>query len=246
MLSLFYRQGNNASTSQIYEADHTQSVLGLKCTDVYLHWECLRAPCGRDFDGCRLCRWRCGRSHSRWGRHPGHTNGIAHHSHRCPARCLYCCTACSISTKTNASMPSPPSSSHLTTTTTLSQKDVPPLTCYNLDVHDPIAIIFGRRVTDEVRNQMMLVFPPHLSGASALACERGNPEDSELVLCGCNTVQLLQHSRLHFLSWAMPPKAPSWMHLLWDLGNHTAVWVWVVSQKDWRNQAATGWILAMH
>jgi len=27
------------------------------------------------------------------------------------------------------------------------------LTCYNLDKHDPIAIIFGRNVTDEVSNQ---------------------------------------------------------------------------------------------
>jgi len=32
------------------------------------------------------------------------------------------------------------------------------LTCYNLDIHDPIAIIFGRNVTKKVRNQMML-FP---------------------------------------------------------------------------------------
>jgi len=30
---------------------------------------------------------------------------------------------------------------------TVSQKKIPPLTYYNLDVHDPITIIFGRRVT---------------------------------------------------------------------------------------------------
>jgi len=30
----------------------------------------------------------------------------------------------------------------------------------------------------------------------------------------------------------------SWTHWLQDLGSHTAVWVWVVNQKDWRNQAA--------
>jgi len=44
--------------------------------------------------------------------------------------------------------------------------------CPTFDLHDPIAIISGRRVMDEVRNQMMLEFPPHLSSASALACER--------------------------------------------------------------------------
>ena len=47
----------------------------------------------------------------------------------------------------------------------------------------------------------------HLSSASALPCERGKPEDSALVLCACNTVQLLQHSRLPFSS-AVPPKSP--------------------------------------
>jgi len=61
----------------------------------------------------------------------------------------------------------------------------------------------------------------------------------------CNTVQLLRRSRLPF-SWTMPPTAPSSAHWLQDLGSHTAAWVWVVSQKDWRNQGATGWILAMH
>jgi len=30
-------------------------------------------------------------------------------------------------------------------------KYVPPLTCYNLDIHDPIAIIFGRSVTEKVK-----------------------------------------------------------------------------------------------
>ena len=37
----------------------------------------------------------------------------------------------------------------------------------------------------------------------------------------------------------------SWTHLLQDLGSHKAALVWVVSQKDWTNQAA-GWIQAMH
>ena len=38
-------------------------------------------------------------------------------------------------------------------------KNVPPVTCYNLDIHDPTAIIFGRSVTDKEKNQTMLCFP---------------------------------------------------------------------------------------
>jgi len=42
---------------------------------------------------------------------------------------------------------------------TLRLKNVPSLTCYNVDIHNPIAITFGRSVTDKVRNQKMLCFP---------------------------------------------------------------------------------------
>jgi len=38
-------------------------------------------------------------------------------------------------------------------------KTVPPLACYNLDIHDPITIIFGRNVTEKLRNQVVLCFP---------------------------------------------------------------------------------------
>jgi len=38
-------------------------------------------------------------------------------------------------------------------------KNVPPLTCYDLDMQDPIAIIFGGSVTEKVKkNQTMLCF----------------------------------------------------------------------------------------
>jgi len=40
----------------------------------------------------------------------------------------------------------------------VSQKNVPHLTCYNLDIHNPITIIFGGSVTTIVRNQVMLCF----------------------------------------------------------------------------------------
>ena len=42
---------------------------------------------------------------------------------------------------------------------TAPQKNVPPLTCYNLDIHGWIMIIFGTRVTEKVGNQNVLYFP---------------------------------------------------------------------------------------
>jgi len=73
----------------------------------------------------------------------------------------------------------------------------------NLDTRDRIWIIFGRSVAEKVRNQMMLCFPTYLSSASALRYfakeETHNfPEDGALVLYACNTIQLLQRSRLPF------------------------------------------------
>jgi len=38
-------------------------------------------------------------------------------------------------------------------------KNVPPSTCYNLDIHDPITIMFGRNVTGKVKNHTMFCFP---------------------------------------------------------------------------------------
>jgi len=38
-------------------------------------------------------------------------------------------------------------------------KNVPPLTCYNLDKHDPIAIIFGTSITEKIRNHTIFCFP---------------------------------------------------------------------------------------
>jgi len=39
------------------------------------------------------------------------------------------------------------------------QKNVPPWTCYNLDIHDPITIIFGKNLTMKAGNQTMLCIP---------------------------------------------------------------------------------------
>jgi len=53
---------------------------------------------------------------------------------------------------------------------TVCLENVLPLTCYNLDIHDPIVIVFGRNVTEKVRNQTMLCFPPHLSTREVRSC----------------------------------------------------------------------------
>jgi len=39
---------------------------------------------------------------------------------------------------------------------TVSQKNVPPLACYNFDAHEWILVFFGRNVTDKVGNQKTL------------------------------------------------------------------------------------------
>jgi len=39
---------------------------------------------------------------------------------------------------------------------TMSQKNVPPMACYNFDTREQILIFFGRNVTDKVGNQKML------------------------------------------------------------------------------------------
>jgi len=41
----------------------------------------------------------------------------------------------------------------------VSQKNVPPLTCYNLDIHGSITIICGTSVTEKIGNQNVLYFP---------------------------------------------------------------------------------------
>ena len=47
-------------------------------------------------------------------------------------------------------------------------KDVISLSCYNIDVHEPILIIVGKTVAEKVGNQRMLYFPPHLTSSFVL------------------------------------------------------------------------------
>jgi len=58
----------------------------------------------------------------------------------------------------------------------VSQKNVPHLTCYNVNIHGSIAIIFGTNVAEKVGNQNVLYFPPRLTSDSALPGKTGNPE----------------------------------------------------------------------
>jgi len=48
-------------------------------------------------------------------------------------------------------------------------------TCYNFFIHSSIATIFGINVTEKVGNQKYFIFPRHLTSASALHGETGNP-----------------------------------------------------------------------
>jgi len=129
---------------------------------------------------------------------------------------------------------------------TLSQ-NVPFLTCYHFDKHDPIMIVFGKNVTEKVRNQRCVVFPHHLSSASAVPCERGNPEESVLVHCACNTVQLRQRSRPP-VSWTMPPNSPELSALITRFGqSYSSVSMSRESKRlkksssDWLNSSDGEW-----
>ena len=61
-------------------------------------------------------------------------------------------------------------------TYTVSQKKCHYFYGYNLVMHESILIILGRNITENVRSQSLLYFPPHLTSASALPGETGNPE----------------------------------------------------------------------
>jgi len=114
---------------------------------------------------------------------------------------------------------------------TLCLKNVPPLTCYNIDIHDLIMITFGGSVTEKVRNQTMLCFPTSPIQRISFTLRKRKPRRQ------CTGALCMQHSPTvavlltSFLLNHAPTTAPSWMHWLQDLGSYTAAWIWVVSQK---------------
>jgi len=59
---------------------------------------------------------------------------------------------------------------------TVSQKRPTFTTCYNFYIHSSIATILRTNVAEKVAIKMYFISPPHLTSASALTGERGNPE----------------------------------------------------------------------
>jgi len=92
-------------------------------------------------------------------------------------------------------------------------KNVPPLTCYNLDTHGSITINFWLKCYREVAIKMYFIFPPHLTSASALHGETGNPEIASFHLNACFT-KTHETLKYHQVT-AEPPftvKKIDWVH----------------------------------
>jgi len=64
-------------------------------------------------------------------------------------------------------------------------KNVPPLTCYNLDMHGSITIIFGKSVTEKVGNQSVLYFPTSPNLCFCTACGNRKPDNCIFSLKCC-------------------------------------------------------------
>jgi len=98
----------------------------------------------------------------------------------------------------------------------VSQKNVPPLTCYNLDVHGSITIIFGISVTEKVGNQNVLYFPTSPNLCFCTTWGNRKPKNCVFSLKCCmlftkNTRNIMKYR----LVTAEPPftvKAIDWMH----------------------------------
>ena len=127
---------------------------------------------------------------------------------------------------------------------TVSQKTSHLLTCYNLDTHDLITIIFGRSVTEKIRNQTMLCFPTLPIYCFSITLRKRKPRRQRTgALCVQHSPTAAALSTCFLLNHAA--NSPE-LNALITRFRESYSSVWVVSQKDWRNQAATDWILAMH
>jgi len=99
---------------------------------------------------------------------------------------------------------------------TVSQQNIPPMTCYNLDTNGSITIIFGTSVNDKVDNQSLLYFPTSSKLCFCTTWENRKPENCVFSLKCCmlftkNTRNTLKY---HLLT-AEPPftvKMIDWMH----------------------------------
>jgi len=72
---------------------------------------------------------------------------------------------------------------------TVSQKNVPPLACYNFDTCERILIFFGRNVTDKVSNQTTLYYATSNNLCFCTTWQNGKHKncifDSHAVLVHC-------------------------------------------------------------
>jgi len=99
---------------------------------------------------------------------------------------------------------------------TVSQKNVPPLTCYNLDIHFSITIIFGTRVTEKVCNQNIIYFPTSPNLCFCTTWGNRKPENCVLSLKCCMLFTKNTRNTLKYLLVAAEPpftvKTINWMH----------------------------------
>jgi len=79
-------------------------------------------------------------------------------------------------------------------TDTLSQKNVPPLVCYNFDTRERILIFFGTCVSNKVSNQKTLYLPPQTTCASALPGKMGNTKIAFSLKCCISAVPEINQS----------------------------------------------------
>ena len=84
---------------------------------------------------------------------------------------------------------------------TVSQKNVPPMVCYNFDIRECILIFFGGNVTDKVSSQNTFTMPPQMTCASALPGKRGKHENRIFsVKCCISALPEFNQSLLDFFS----------------------------------------------
>jgi len=95
-------------------------------------------------------------------------------------------------------------------------KNVPPLTCYNLDIHGSITIIFGTHVIEEIGNQNILYFPtsPNLCFCTTWGNRKRENCVFSVKCCMLFTENTRNALKYHLVT-AEPPftvKTIDWMH----------------------------------
>jgi len=84
----------------------------------------------------------------------------------------------------------------------VSQKNYTVLACYNFDVHQPILIIFVRNATENKQSNYYILFPLHLTNASALPGRTQKHENCIFSLKCCVTAFTeFNQSLLYFFSF---------------------------------------------